>query len=69
MEGGLQHYVYICTYVYFMLIDCLRVMEKKTNVVIKASASTDDTMHDEDVPIATPISVEFEVPSTEQGRV
>ena len=43
-------------------------MEKKTNVVVKPSASTVDTTQDEDVAIATPISVQSEAPSTEQGN-
>ena len=43
-------------------------MEKKTNVVAKPSISADDTTQDEDVAIATPISVQPEVPSTEQGN-
>ena len=43
-------------------------MEKKTNVVVKpSSVSTVDTTHDEDVATATPISIQSEAPSTEQG--
>ena len=50
------------------VIDCLRVMEKKTNVVVKPSVSADDTTQDEGVATATPVSVQPEVPSTEQGN-
>ena len=51
-----------------ILIDCLRVMEKKSNVVIKPSTSMGDaTQDEEDVAIATPVSVESEVPLSEQG--
>ena len=52
----------------FIVTDCLRVMEKKSNVVIKPSTSTGDATQDEEgVAIATPISVESEVPLSEQG--
>ena len=51
-----------------ILIDCLRVMEKKSNVVIKPSTNMGDaTQDEEDVAIATPVSVESEVPLSEQG--
>ena len=43
-------------------------MEKKSNVVIKPSTSMGDaTQDEEDVAIATPVSVESEVPLSEQG--
>ena len=43
-------------------------MEKKSNVVTKPSTSMGDATQDEEgVAIATPISVESEVPLSEQG--
>ena len=42
-------------------------MEKKSNVVIKPSTNMGDATQDEDVAIATPVSVESEVPLSEQG--
>ena len=41
-------------------------MEKKS-VVIEPPASGNETTQDEDIPIATPVSVESDVPSAEQG--
>ena len=53
-------------HVSFILIDCLRVMEKKCNVVIKPYTSMGDaTQEEEDVAIATPVSVESEIPLSE----
>ena len=53
----------------FVVTDCLRVMEKKSNVVIKPSIGTGDATQDEEgVAIATPVSVESEVPLSEQGE-
>ena len=43
-------------------------MEKKS-VVIEPPASENETTLDEDIPIATPVSVESDVPSVEQGVV
>ena len=43
-------------------------MEKKSNVVVKPSTNMGDaTQDEEDVAIATPVSVESEVPLSEQG--
>ena len=43
-------------------------MEKKCNVVIKPYTSMGDaTQEEEDVAIATPVSVESEIPLSEQG--
>jgi len=50
-------------------IDCLRVMQKKTNTSVKPSLTTtrDTTQSEQDTVVTTPAITESEVSSTDSG--